>query len=196
MPEHTSSPPGAETGAEDGFASALIRARSELGLTQAQVADLSGISRSAIKGYESGRNMPGARELRALCRVLKVSPTVLLYGSDAAFQEIVGGELEREGFDHMRARWQLLALARLLPVDEVEAVLKLLRAIAVARHGVDFVNSSLEAGSGAALALTGPERAKTAKSLGAFVAALDQQEGASAKDLAGDATQKDTKKKS
>lgn len=33
-------------------------------------ASASGISRSAIKGYETCRNMPGARELRWLCRTM------------------------------------------------------------------------------------------------------------------------------
>src|SRR4051812_31321179 len=64
------------------IASELIRARDERGITQAHLAELSGVSRSAIKGYESGRNMPGARELKALCQALAVSPNRLLFGAE------------------------------------------------------------------------------------------------------------------
>ena len=62
------------------IANELINARTALGFTQVQLAEVSGVSRSAIKGYESGRNMPGSRELRALCVALAVTPNQLLFG--------------------------------------------------------------------------------------------------------------------
>lgn len=178
-PRHThmteQGPPAAESDA--GIASSLIKARNELGLTQAQLSEFSGISRSAIKAYESGRNMPGSRELKALCRVLKVSPTVLLYGSEDAFVAQTGANLAPEEYDHTRVRWQLLALARMLPADEVAAVLKLVRAIAVARHGVDAVNGNLEAGAMVAFSLVGDQLPQTIASIAKLGDALAQEQG-------------------
>jgi transcriptional regulator with XRE-family HTH domain len=160
----------------DGIASALIKARNELGLTQAQLSELSGISRSAIKAYETGRNMPGSRELKALCRVLKVSPTVLLYGSEDSFTAQLGSDAPAEEYDHTRARWQLLALARMLAADEVAALLKLMRSIAVARHGVEKVTTHLESGAYVAFALVGDELPKTIAEIAKFGVALDEDE--------------------
>jgi transcriptional regulator with XRE-family HTH domain len=161
----------------DGISSALIKARNELGLTQAQLSEQSGISRSAIKAYETGRNMPGSRELKALCRTLKVSPTVLLYGSDDAFASHIGAAGDApEDYDHTKARWQLLALARMLPADELAALMKLLRAIAVARHGVEMVNRNVDAAGVAAFALIGDELPKTLAHIGALADAYEQDQ--------------------
>lgn len=160
----------------DGIASTLIKARNELGLTQAHLSELSGISRSAIKAYETGRNMPGSRELKALCRVLKVSPTVLLYGTEDAFADQAAADGRPHEYDHTRARWQLLALARMISADELAAVLKLLRAIAVARHGIEMVNKNLEAAAMVAFGLVGDELPKTIAQIANFGAVLEQEE--------------------
>lgn len=135
-----------------GIASALIKARSEVGMTQAQLAEESGISRSAIKGYETGRNMPGARELKALCRVLKLSPNVLLFGVDEPFKDARGLAIagnpglglflgDEEGA--AKARMRIAVLASLLTTDEVASVLHILQALAVARHGIEVVEQHL-----------------------------------------------------
>ena len=159
-----------------GIAAALIRARSERGLSQAQLAELAGVSRSAIKGYETGRNMPGARELRALCKALSVSPTVLLYGSEDAFAALVGEKTREPAYNHVEAVWQLHSLAKFLTADEVAAMVKIARAVAVARRGVEAVEASLSAGTAAADLITKPEHAEDREALGRFVEALDQEE--------------------
>lgn len=41
-----------------------------------------GVSRAALFRYESGKILPGARELRILCEALAVSPNWLLLGTD------------------------------------------------------------------------------------------------------------------
>lgn len=160
----------------DGIASALIKARNEQGLTQAQLSDLSGVSRSAIKAYETGRNMPGSRELKALCRILKVSPTVLLYGSEDSFAAQIDGGTTEDEYDHTRARWQVLALARMLASDEVAALIKLMRAIAVARHGVDKVARNLEAGAEVAFALVGDQLPDTIAEIASLGTAPGEEE--------------------
>lgn len=42
-----------------------------------------GISRLALSRYEAGKFMPGARELRILCKALGISPNWLLLGNDS-----------------------------------------------------------------------------------------------------------------
>lgn len=161
----------------DGIASALIRARNELGLSQAELSARSGVSRSAIKGYESGRNMPGARELKTLCHVLRVSPTELLYGSEEAFRGRAGsgsGDFGMRDMDISRARWRLHAITSLLAIDEVASLSQLARSIAVARHGVDRVNGLVQVGdSVGAVAASGAPIAATFDQFGSLVAALD-----------------------
>lgn len=132
-----------------GIASALIRARTDKGMTQADLADQSGISRSAIKGYETGRNMPGSRELRALCKVLQVSPNSLLFGTETPFAD--GGADAAPGLrlligdpeNAKRARARIALLADLLTSDEVESLLTLIVSLATARHGPEVVKKQL-----------------------------------------------------
>ncbi|RZL04445.1 MAG: XRE family transcriptional regulator [Rubrivivax sp.] len=134
-----------------GIANALIKARNELGMTQAQLAEVSGISRSAIKGYETGRNMPGSRELKALCKALKLSPNVLLFGTETPFSDPNLEGAESEGFrlfltdpeDAKRARARLAGLVLLLTNDEMASLLNLINALAIARHGAEVVEKHI-----------------------------------------------------
>lgn len=120
-------------------------------MTQAQLSELSGISRSAIKGYETGRNMPGSRELKELCRVLKVTPTVLLFGSEHPFESDVVSAKEVAGLrlllsdpeDAKKARARLTMLSDLLSTDEVSSLLNLVQALALARHGLEVVEQRI-----------------------------------------------------
>lgn len=69
----------------------LSRARQGLSLSQqgihtrTKLADPEkvGISRAVLSLYERGVNKPGAREIRLLCDVLKITPNWLLYGLEA-----------------------------------------------------------------------------------------------------------------
>ncbi|HSV70292.1 MAG TPA: XRE family transcriptional regulator [Methylibium sp.] len=126
------------------IASELISARNERGFTQAQLAELSGVSRSAIKAYETGRNMPGSRELRALCVALQCTPNRLLFGTEAPtfgsddaakFEALLRSDPE----EAQLARARLAGLSSLLTGDEYRSVLHLVHSLAVARHGVDRV---------------------------------------------------------
>lgn len=120
------------------FSSELISARNELGLTQSQLSTKSGLSLSAIKAYEAGRNLPGARELRELCQALEVSPNKLLFGTELPFRErsfadVLAGNPEQE--PEKLAVTRAAALMKFLASDERTAVLTLVRSLAIARHG-------------------------------------------------------------
>jgi transcriptional regulator with XRE-family HTH domain len=127
------------------FASELVKARAEISLTQAQLADKSGLSISAIKSYESGRNMPGTRELRELCQALQISPNKLLFGTELPFEQrtvanmLVDGDTD----NHAAFRIRLALIANMLASDERLALLTLANSIAVARHGEEKVKEIL-----------------------------------------------------
>lgn len=122
---------------EISFASELIKARGELGLTQSQLAQESGLSISAVKAYEAGRNMPGARELRELCQALQVSPNKLLFGTELPFEArtLTNLLVDSDTDDRAVARVRLAAAADLLSSDECQAIFTLVSSIAIARHG-------------------------------------------------------------
>lgn len=58
------------------------RHRRALNLTQKQLGELSGLERVSISGIERGAQEPSRTKVRALARVLKVSPRYLEYGPD------------------------------------------------------------------------------------------------------------------
>lgn len=68
----------------------LAEARTGLGLSQQAVhtrsklhdSDGMGVSRAVLSLYERGVNKPGARELRILCEVLKITPNWLIFGAE------------------------------------------------------------------------------------------------------------------
>lgn len=63
--------------------------RKEVGLTQEQLADTIGVTKSRISNWEQGINRPDADILAELCKALKVSPSILLnvYLSDDELTE-------------------------------------------------------------------------------------------------------------
>lgn len=63
-----------------GFAENFKAARKESGLTQQQLADMLGMSRTSISKYESGAGFPHAETLLKFCEIFKVS-------LDAMFKE-------------------------------------------------------------------------------------------------------------
>lgn len=63
----------------------IKQARTALELTQAELAQKTSVSRSAIVHYEQGNAVPGSVELVKLADVLQLSPNYLLSGSDNFF---------------------------------------------------------------------------------------------------------------
>jgi transcriptional regulator with XRE-family HTH domain len=127
------------------FASELIKGRNDLGMTQSQLSSKCGLSLSAIKAYESGRNMPGARELRELSQALQVSPNKLLFGKELPFEArtVMDALISGESEDELAARVRAVMLVSLLASDERESMMTLARSLAIARHGLEEVKQTL-----------------------------------------------------
>jgi transcriptional regulator with XRE-family HTH domain len=131
------------------FASALIKARDSKGFTQKQLSDACGISLSAIKAYESGRNLPGARELREICQAVQVSPNMMLFGVDAPFgypstiDALLGASDKPENGHNLAS--QIGLLTTLTAPEERDAILTLATSLAIARHGEEVVRNTLRA---------------------------------------------------
>lgn len=126
------------------LASELVNARAERGWSQADLAEKSGVSKSALKAYETGRNLPGSRELLALCSALQMTPDQLLLGlhpgQGGAFSANVVQNLTQD-FDVMKSR--LSALVNLLTRSEFDSLFTLARAIAISRHSAETVEKVL-----------------------------------------------------
>lgn len=120
------------------IASEIIKGRELLGLTQAQLSAQSNVSLSAIKGYETGRNLPGARELKQLCQVLRVNPNRLIFGAENPFPERswTDPSVPHADTDVSTARDRIEQLLQQLSSTECEAVYTLVYSLAVARHGL------------------------------------------------------------
>lgn len=61
-----------------GFSEQLKKARANLGLTQQQVADLMGITKSTYCGYETGKRQPDVLKIKKLANILNTSGDILL----------------------------------------------------------------------------------------------------------------------
>lgn len=73
-------PPEAITGKPgmDGFAERLVCVRQIRGMTQAALAEATGLQPSAVGHFEQGQRIPCAANLRRLCIALNVSADYLL----------------------------------------------------------------------------------------------------------------------
>lgn len=129
------------------MAAEIIKGRELLGLTQAQLCERSGVSLSALKGYETGRNQPGARELRQLCEVLRLSPNRLLFGAENPFPERTWSDaaLSNVEVNAPTAGRRIAHLLEMLSSSESQALFQVVHALAVARHGVEKVHPLLRA---------------------------------------------------
>src|SRR6185436_9503453 len=65
----------------------IEKARNRSGLSRREVSNRTSISRTVLIGYETGRTVTGAREIRLLCDALKITPNRLLYGKDEPFKD-------------------------------------------------------------------------------------------------------------
>lgn len=120
------------------IASEIIKGRELLGLTQAQLAEQSQVSLSAIKGYETGRNVPGARELKQLSQVLRISPNRLIFGVENPFPERTWSDPSvKQEFNTPSSRKRIEHLLQLLSSTECDSLYQIVYALAAARHGVE-----------------------------------------------------------
>lgn len=88
--EKSSSKPSPPKSIEDGIGIRLKAAREAKGLSQSDLHNKTGLSRTVLINYEAGRHKPGARELRLLCDALEVSPNLLIYGTEEPHIRTIG----------------------------------------------------------------------------------------------------------
>lgn len=115
----------------------LRRARESRGLTHTDLHRITGISRSVLFGYETGRTKPGAKELRLLSEALQVNPNRLLFGNDEPFKPRTG---LRSIVKLRNSPMGILAATIIFPVvfatlddDQLESILVLLSSLIEAR---------------------------------------------------------------
>lgn len=136
-------PPTSENEKEQGtgrefavaIANELVRARQAKGWTQADLQRETGLARETIKKYEQARHVPGAREIRALCAALDISPNRLIFGTDS-FE--VGSIPLHQAIDPSTSAKALMLryviLFTLLTEDERRSVTTLMESIAAHRN--------------------------------------------------------------
>lgn len=71
------------------FAQKLKKTRSDLAITQQQLADQLHVSRKTVSGWETGRNRPDIDMLRQMARIYHLSLDELVSGTQAAEQQKV-----------------------------------------------------------------------------------------------------------
>lgn len=132
----------------------IIKARELLGLTQSELATRSQVSLSAIKGYETGRNFPGAREIKQLCQTLRISPNNLIFGHENPFPERVQGRPSNAQpaplANPQKAESYRVKMQHILPLlsaAECGSFYSLAYSLATARHGVKAAHEAFAAAS-------------------------------------------------
>ena len=126
-------------GDADSISFQIQRSRVDAGLSIVELSKQTGISKTVLHGYERGRTKPGAREIRLLSAALRVSPNMLILGTDS-FDE--NPTVFTTFYRKVRARPELAAVfytmcmplvASLLDEDEVQSIMLLLSGLIRAR---------------------------------------------------------------
>lgn len=113
----------------------LRKARERADLTVSDLHRATGISRTVLQGYEAGRFVPGAMELKKLCQVLKVTPNRILFGEEKPLDEkpllasFIGDVGKATGTAKLAITLQVLSS------EELSALLSLVESIVIARVG-------------------------------------------------------------
>lgn len=102
--------------------SAAREARTQLGLTQAEVAEKLGLAHMVYSRLERGKMLPSVQTLLRMCSVLRISSDELLGLADAEEGTKSGkGERGQGGAPKLR---QLTGLARKMDEDQLDALVK------------------------------------------------------------------------
>ena len=129
--------PGPAGGPEDHMKDRIRETREARGLSQSDLHRKTGLSRTVLAGYESGKHKPGARELRMICDVLEISPTYLIYGSEEPFKKRPGLAsllgLKSQGAAAAQMAFMMPTVFAMLQEGEKEALLTLVGALLRAR---------------------------------------------------------------
>lgn len=141
--------PAAPSLSRDSIAHELTHARKILGWTQMELHQQTGISRDTIKQYETGRNLPGAREIRLLSAALKISPNRLLLGADefvtpaSPLKGLINAENNPVNADGFRSYMQFMGIYTFLLPAERAAILTLIEPILLSRKPAEEVKTML-----------------------------------------------------
>lgn len=134
----------------DSIANELVNARKVLGWTQTELHQRTGISRETIKQYETGRNLPGAREIRLLSAALKISPNRLLLGTEdfvasmSPLKSLAKAGEEVDSAEGFRAYMQFMGIYSFLLPSERAAILTLIEPVLLSRKSAQDVKTMME----------------------------------------------------
>lgn len=111
------------------------KARERADMTVSDLHRVTGISRTVLQGYEAGRFVPGAMELKKLCQVLNVTPNRVLFGEEKPLEtkpllaSFVGDVTKAGGTA------KLAIVLQVLSSEELTSLLSLVESIVIARVG-------------------------------------------------------------
>lgn len=115
----------------------LRRAREAKGISHSELHRKTGISRTVLFGYETGRTKPGAKELRLLSESLGVSPNRLLFGTDEPFKPQTGiralAKLRNSPISLIIGMMLFPAAFSVLDDDQIESLLTILSSMVESR---------------------------------------------------------------
>lgn len=123
----------------DGLAIRLRQARERKNFSLADLLKKTGISRTALHGYEAGKAKPGAREIKLLSETLEISPNWLIFGTEEPFKKRDGlrSLVKMRGNPAAMIMMSSLALPVLIASfdeDQLEALLVLISTMLEARN--------------------------------------------------------------
>lgn len=117
------------------FSDRITFARKRLGLSQAQLASILGVSRGACGQWEQGVSTPSVTHMMELAKVTEVSFEWLATGRGGIEPDSQGDPGESNGLDNFSGRpitgdlRETLIWLQKLPSDKLESVLKMMRSV-------------------------------------------------------------------
>lgn len=116
--------------APTGFGKKLLELRKARGLTQVELAELTGSTQRAISYYENEAGYPPATAIMALAKALRVTTDELL-----GLEQRETGPLEAD--PNLRRMWKRFQLVAGLPERDQRAVIRLINSLAAAQQALD-----------------------------------------------------------
>jgi len=113
-----------------GFGKRLLELRKARGLTQVELAELTGSTQRAISYYENEASFPPAAAVIVLAKALHVTTDELL-----GLKQRETGPLEAD--PQLRRMWKRFQQVSSLPERDQRAVIRLINSLAAARQAVD-----------------------------------------------------------
>lgn len=121
----------------DGLAVRIRQARERKNLSLSDIHKATGISRTSLHDYESGRTKPGSRELLLLTEALEATPNWLLCGTEEPFKKRDGLaaliKLRNSPLMMLVSMLVLPVVMQSLSEDELEALLTLIASMVEAK---------------------------------------------------------------